>query len=274
MPPIAVLAGGLGTRLYPATTTIPKSLIEVAGTPFVVHQLKLFSWHGIHDVVFCVGHFGDQIENFVQDGSRFNLRVRYSYDGDRLRGTGGALMAALPLLGEEFLVTYGDAYLDINYNQVIDAFRASHAPALMTVYQNDDNWDKSNVELRDGLIAVYDKKNRTSEMRYIDYGLLALQRAALDDWADTEVFDLDEPLGVLAKAKRLAAFETTTRFYEVGSVTGIDDLIQHLRAINDGDPSCVHPSREERQLAATCDPTKATDRSCSPSSATELRPLK
>jgi NDP-sugar pyrophosphorylase family protein len=232
MPPIAVLAGGLGTRLYPVTKTLPKSLIEVDGVPFVAHQLKLFARRGIRRVVFCVGYLGEQIEDFVKDGSRFGVVAKFSYDGAQLRGTGGAIKHALPLLGDEFLVTYGDSYLDISYDDVVEAFRAGRAPALMTVFQNHDHWDKSNVEFGDGRVVRYNKKNRTSQMRHIDYGLLAMCPAAFAGWENTESFDLALPLGHLAAAGKLTAFEVRMRFYEVGSMSGIADLAEYLKSRN------------------------------------------
>jgi NDP-sugar pyrophosphorylase family protein len=230
MPPIAVLAGGLGTRLYPVTATIPKSLVDIAGAPFVAHQLKLFKSHGIREAVLCVGHLGEQIEEFVGDGRRFGVNVRFCYDGNKLRGTGGALRNALSLLGDEFLVTYGDSYLDISYAEVVTAFRKSGVPALMTVMENRDSWDRSNVELSGDKVTRYDKKNRTPSMHFIDYGLLAMRPAAFAGWQDPEVFDLAELLGSLAEQSALAAFETKMRFYEAGSASGIADLAEHLRS--------------------------------------------
>jgi NDP-sugar pyrophosphorylase family protein len=228
MPPIAVLAGGLGTRLGAMTTATPKALIEIAGKPFVAHQLELFARRGLREAVFCIGHFGGQIEDFVGDGSRFGLTVRYSNDGETLRGTGGAILNALPWLGDEFLVTYGDSYLDISYEQVVRAFRSSHLPALMTVFCNNDRWDASNVEFKDGCIATYDKTRRSERMQHIDYGLLAMTPAAFSGWRRTSNFDLSAVLTRMAVAGELGGFETTTRFYEIGSQSGIVDLSEQL----------------------------------------------
>jgi len=145
MPPLALLAGGLATRLRPLTATIPKALVEVAGEPFIAHQLRLLRREGVSRVVMCTGYRGEQIAEYVGDGGRFGLTVEYSQDGDRLLGTGGALKKALPLLGAEFLVMYGDSYLDIPFAPVVAAFRASHAKGLMVVYRNEGRYDKSNV---------------------------------------------------------------------------------------------------------------------------------
>ncbi len=228
MPPIAVLAGGLGTRLGAMTAAVPKALIEIAGRPFVAHQLELFARRGIREAVFCIGHFGRQIEDFVGDGSHFGLTVRYSHDGEVLRGTGGAILNALPLLGKEFLVTYGDSYLDIPYEDVVAAFRSSGLPALMTVFRNDDRWDTSNVEFEGGRVIAYEKVQRTERMHHIDYGLLAMSPGAFDGWRHTGKFDLAAVLSPMARAGQLAGFETATRFYEIGSRSGIVDLSKRL----------------------------------------------
>ena len=229
MPSIAVLAGGLGTRLYPATRTMPKALIEVAGRPFIAHQLELFARRGIREAVYCLGHMGEQIEQYVGDGSRFGISVRYSYDGDHLRGTGGAVCQALPFLGNEFFVTYGDSYLDIPYGPIVETFRATDAPALMTVFKNDGNWDVSNVEYDNNQILAYSKKNPTFRMHHIDYGLLLMRPEAFEEWGGGEALDLAAVLEKLVSMGRFAGFETAMRFYEVGSMTGINDLSVYLR---------------------------------------------
>src|SRR5688572_7169763 len=171
VPPVAILAGGLATRLRPITETIPKALVEVAGKPFIAHQLALLSSQGITKVVMCVGYRGEMLESYVGDGSIWNLTVQYAYDGDKLLGTAGALKQALPKLGDEFFVLYGDSYLECDYPLVYESFCASGKSALMTVFRNNDQWDRSNVLFNEGRIIRYDKRNRTPDMQYIDYGL-------------------------------------------------------------------------------------------------------
>src|SRR5437764_9449211 len=92
--PVAVLAGGLATRLRPITETIPKAMVEVAGRPFVDHQLALLARNSVRRVVLCLGHLGEQVERHV-GSARYGVQVQYSHDGDRLLGTGGALRRAL-----------------------------------------------------------------------------------------------------------------------------------------------------------------------------------
>ena len=157
MLPVAILAGGLATRLRPITQTIPKALIEVAGKPFIDHQLRYLKKQGIRQVVLCIGYLGEMIQEVVGDGSAFGLHVTYSPDGRVLLGTGGALRQALPVLGEDFFVLYGDSYLPVNFLAVQEAYKASKKPALMTVLLNGDRWDKSNVVFEGGRLVEYNK---------------------------------------------------------------------------------------------------------------------
>ena len=222
--PLAILAGGLATRLRPITETIPKSLVSVAGRPFIEHQLEQLRREGIRRVVLCVGYLGEMVRDVVGDGSRFGLRVDYSFDGPKLLGTGGALRQALPLLGDAFFVLYGDSYLPIPFAPVAETFLKSGKQGLMTVYRNEGSHDTSNVVFDDGRIRTYDKKARLPEMRHIDYGLELLKPAAFDPFAGREAFDLAELLQDLLHRDQLAGHEVLTRFYEIGSHAGLTEL--------------------------------------------------
>lgn len=228
--PVAILAGGLATRLRPLTEQIPKALIEINGVPFLDHQLRLLQRNGIERVVLCVGYRGEQIRNFAGTGERFGLRVDYSFDGPQLLGTAGAIRRALPLLGESFFVLYGDSYLPCDYRAIGKLFVESGKLGLMTVCRNEGNWDTSNVEFSGGAILRYSKRERTPQMLHIDYGLGALRREAL------EPVPVDRPSGFdalyenLLGRGELAAFEVPGRFYEIGSARGIADLSEFLLA--------------------------------------------
>jgi D-sedoheptulose 7-phosphate isomerase len=224
MLPVALLAGGLGTRLGVLTDGRPKSLIEVAGQPFVAHQLRLLARQGVERVVLCIGHFGEMVRQFVGDGRRFGVDVEYALDGDTALGTGGALRQALPLLGERFFVMYGDSYLRAAMRPVQEAFLASGAPALMCVLRNQDRWDRSNVVFGAHRVVKYSKRDPTPAMHYIDYGLSILSAEAWSRAPQQRSFDLADLLEALACAGQLAGYEVFERFYEVGSVRGIEAL--------------------------------------------------
>jgi len=232
MLPVAILAGGLATRLRPLTETIPKSLVEINGEPFLWHQLRLLRDNGVSRVVLCLSYLGEQVRDSVGDGRDFGLHIDYAFDGSVLLGTAGALKRALPLLGESFLVLYGDSYLPIDLGAVETAFRASGKSGLMSVYLNEGQWDTSNVEFAGGRIVAYDKKLRTDRMRYIDYGLGAFRASAFDRVPADAPWDLALLYQDLLQSGELAAFEARHRFYEIGSFRGIEELSTYLRQGN------------------------------------------
>ena len=221
--PVAILAGGLATRLRPITERIPKALIEVAGRPFIARQLDYLHSQGITRVVLCTGYLGEQIETSVGDGRAFGLDVRYSPDGPTLLGTGGALKQALPSLGEHFFVLYGDSFLLCDFRDVHQEFVSSGRPALMTVLKNNDRWDKSNVLLHGGRIVEYNKYSPRPEMQYIDYGLSILSADVLGSYSAGQSFDLADVYYKLSLAGELAGHEVHERFYEIGSPEGLKE---------------------------------------------------
>lgn len=229
--PMAILAGGLAKRLRPVTKKIPKSLIEIAGRPFAAYQVELLCRNGLTELVFCVGYLGEMLEEFLGDGKRFGVSIRYSYDGPSLLGTGGSLRKAMPLLGENFFVLYGDSYLECDYAAVEKAFFKAGSLGLMTVMRNEGKWDRSNVIFRNGHIVQYEKQNPSPNTQYIDYGLGALKAGALDSYPLNVNFDLETVYKNLISQGQLAAFEVTQRFYEIGSPQGIQELEKHLRLL-------------------------------------------
>lgn len=221
--PVAILAGGLATRLRPITEKIPKSLVSVTGKPFLTRQLELLHSRGIRRAVLCVGHLGEMIRRDFGNES-CGIKLDYSFDGPKLLGTGGAIKRALPLLGEEFFVLYGDSYLPIAYQPVADFFQRSGKLGCMTVYHNKGRFDTSNVVFSNGEIKVYDKKIRLPEMQHIDYGLSLFKRAAFGSFPAEQPFDLADVLGKLLREEQLAGYEVKERFYEIGSPAGLDEL--------------------------------------------------
>jgi NDP-sugar pyrophosphorylase family protein len=224
-----ILAGGLGTRMWPETKTIPKTLLPIAGTPFATWQLSWLARSGIDSVVYCVGHLGQQIRDHVGDGCSWGLPVRYVDEGNDLRGTAGALRLAYDesALEEDFLVLYGDSWLQVDPAGVLREARGRREPALMTVFRNDGRWDGSNVVLDGTRVARYAKGLTVPppEMRWIDYGLLAFRRCVISERVPPGLPQDLAPLCTrMAEEGLLAGFEVERRFYEIGSVAGRDEL--------------------------------------------------
>lgn len=217
--PIAILVGGLATRMAPITQTIPKSLIQVAGDFFIAHQLRYLQQQGLSKVVLCVGHLGEQIQAVVGDGAKYSLDIHYSWDRPHLLGTGGALKNALPLLGEAFFVLYGDSYLPIDFSAVARRFYECKPPALMTVLKNTSSKYPNNVVFHAPHVMEYNKDHTSTKMQYIDYGLGILSSSVFNQTYTT--FDLAQLYQQLAQGKELMGFEVLERFYEIGSLEGL-----------------------------------------------------
>jgi len=228
MLPVAILAGGLATRLRPLTETIPKALIEICGEPFVDWQLRLLSQRGITKVVFCVSYRSEMIQKYVGDGSKYGIEVIYSEDGPIQLGTAGAIRKALPLLGDNFMVLYGDSYLPIDYRAVERAFYTSQKPALMTLYGNDGAFDTSNVIFTHGNLQKYAKGESSPDMTHIDYGLSIFNRSVFEPYPDGSPADLSDIFTDLSAAGLLASYEVNERFYEIGSLKGIENLSGYI----------------------------------------------
>ncbi len=225
---LILLAGGLATRLRPITETVPKSLIEINGKPFIDYQINLLKNKGIKKVIVCAGFLGEQIKNYLKDGSRYGLEIDYSFDGDELIGTGGAVKKAIDKTNGVFWVMYGDSYLDTDFEQISRYYESKKNLGLMTVFNNSDKWDSSNVEFENGRIIKYDKINKTKDMQYIDYGLSIFHKEAFSKFRELQKFDLTKVYSELLNEDELLGFEVKKRFYEVGSFKGIEEFKLHL----------------------------------------------
>lgn len=223
MLPVAILAGGLATRLRPITEKIPKALVEVAGKPFIAWQLEYLARQGVQRVVMCTGYLGEQIESAIGHGRQFGLDVTYSPDGPVLLGTGGAIKQAMPRLGEQFFVLYGDSFLPVDFRAVEMSFFSSGKPALMTILRNGNQWDKSNVLFRNGALLEYNKRSPRREMEFIDYGLGILSAPIFEAYGIESPLDLADIYHALSLEGFLSGFEVHERFYEIGSHNGLKE---------------------------------------------------
>jgi NDP-sugar pyrophosphorylase family protein len=227
--PIAILAGGFATRLGSLVEKTPKCMLEINGKPFVDWQLDLLVANGYSDFIFCLSHQSELVQKHLGDGKTKGINIQYSMDGETQLGTGGAILNALPLLGESFGVIYGDSYLPINYLAVEEEFLTSNSQALMTVYENQNQLDASNVEFFDGRLLNYEKGSNSRRMLHIDYGITFFKEAVFQPWMSQSKFDLSQVCHQLAANEQLSGFEVFERFYEIGSVQGIKEFSAYLK---------------------------------------------
>ncbi|NCD32456.1 MAG: nucleotidyl transferase [Spartobacteria bacterium] len=226
---VVILAGGMGTRIQSVARDLPKALLPVAGRPFLSWQLDLLSKCGIGDVVLCIGHLGEQIENFAGDGTAWGLRIRYARENpSALQGTGGALLNAIHLLDPVFGVLYGDSYLPFDFSMPFADLEAMKTEALMCVHRNEGRWDPSNVRVQEARVVFYSKQAKKDDADCIDYGFSVFRRKVLEAYLDSpRPLDLTKIFAALVKRSQLAAKVVPERFYEIGKPEGLDEL-NHL----------------------------------------------
>jgi N-acetyl-alpha-D-muramate 1-phosphate uridylyltransferase len=225
---VAILAGGLGTRLRPLTNKIPKPMVLVNGKPFLEHELRMLKSKGFDDFLLCVGYLGNAIENYFGSGEKLGAKISYSYDGESLKGPAGALKNAEPLLKEIFFVTYADAFLELDYRRILERFSSSNTLGLMVVFENHNRFGKSDLAVKNGLVTKYNKTMQTPDMVWINYGVSLLRKKAMDLIPKKGQVGEEEFYAKLIREKELLAYETKERFYEIGTPESLGEFEKYL----------------------------------------------
>jgi len=225
---VVILAGGLGTRLRPLTLSVPKPMVLVAGKPFLEYEILNLKRGGFRNFVICTGYRTEAIEEYFGDGSKIGVSIDYSRDGDSLLGPAGALKHAAKLIEEQFMVTYGDSFLRIDFSAFKKAFRSSGKLGMMSVLENHDEFGKSDIVVRGGLVTDYNKSNQKPGMNWINYGATMLQKNALNFIPDSTEVGEEQFYWMLIERGELAAFVTPNRFYEIGTLSGLSQFRQFL----------------------------------------------
>ena len=225
---VLILCGGLATRLQPITKTIPKSLVMINNKPMLQYQLDMLQKQDIRHVVLCVGYLGEMIRDTFGDKYR-DILLEYSFDGSKQLGTGGAIKKTYSKLSDTFFVLYGDSYLPVEYKPILEYFNTTNKNGLMTLFKNDNLYDTSNVVFKDNQIICYDKKNKITDMNYIDYGLSIFNVSVFKTYPADCSFDLSQVIVNLVNNKQLAGYEVFNRFYEMGSINGLNELELYLK---------------------------------------------
>jgi N-acetyl-alpha-D-muramate 1-phosphate uridylyltransferase len=231
-PQVAILAGGLGTRLGGRVHGQPKSMVDIHGLPFLHYQLQLLKRQGIDDVVICLGHLGEQIESHFGNGQALGVHITYSAESSQL-GTAGALKNAAPLLKDKFFTLYGDSYVFVRFKDVQSFFQRKRKLGLMTVFRNQDRYDTSNTVIAGDLVSRYSKRQKTPEMACIEYGVNLFRKEILNWIPAGQPYGLEDLFPPLIKAKQLLAYPVSERFYEIGSLSGLDEFSRYIEAQRD-----------------------------------------
>jgi NDP-sugar pyrophosphorylase family protein len=228
---VVILAGGMAARLGKLTRKTPKSMVRIQGRPFLEYQLSFLERSGVKDIVLCVGHLAEQIEEYFRDGGKFRVSIKYSYERERLLGTAGALKNAEQLLDRMFFTIYGDSYPFLDFADVLSYFQGHNKLALMTVYKNYDKYDRSNTVVEGNLVKKYNKKEKPGEMIYIDYGVNLFRKEALSLIPKNQPCSLEELFTKLIAQEELLAYEVKRRFYQIGSLEGLAEFERYMSRV-------------------------------------------
>jgi N-acetyl-alpha-D-muramate 1-phosphate uridylyltransferase len=226
---VAILCGGKATRIAHLARGISKTLIPLAGEPFLAYQLRWLRNEGASDVVLLTGQNFDAIRACAGDGRSFGLSIRYSEDGPLPLGTAGAVRNALPLLGDRFLTVYGDALPQVR----LEAVGAALAPpfeGVMTVFRNQDQGHPSNAAIDGERVAAYDKGVAPGTMTHMDYGVNAFRAESFVEVPQDRCADLAEVHRAMVARGTLRAFPVYERWYEIGSPDGLAETEQFIVA--------------------------------------------
>ncbi len=224
------MAGGLATRIRPLTNEIPKSLVSIEERPFLQYQIELLTCYGIKDIILCVSYMGKKIENCFGDGNKYNARIIYSYEKEKLLGTGGALKLAEKNLKENFFLIWGDSYVNLNYKEMHDFHlkNSDNFDVTIAIFYNIRNYDKSNIVYKSGKIKKYEK-NSTDKMKYIDAGVMVINKKLLLRIPPGKVFQIENLFTKLAKEEKIKPFLIKKRYYEVGSLKGLNQFTKFVK---------------------------------------------
>ena len=207
---VAILCGGLGTRLGALTHGLPKPMIEIAGRPYLEYVVD--SFRGF-DVVLLTGHRSEVIE------AHFGDRVAYSREREPL-GTGGALRQARALLGDRFLVTYGDVLRRFDY----DRFVREHREPCLAVYPRQT---VGNAEIDGNRVVRFDKR---ADLPYIDAGFCVMPSEVIDWLPERGSFE-EVVFPRLVAERRLTCEVVDLSFCDIGT----PEELARTRAMLEGD---------------------------------------
>ena len=224
---VIIIAGGLGTRLGQLTLNQPKSMIQILGKPFIEYQFDLLTKGSVTDVVLCLGYQGKQIADYCGDGRKFGVNLRYSFE-DKPLDTAGAIKLAEPLLEEYFFTLYGDSYVFIDFKDMLSSIRKGNKIGAMSVFQNQDRFDKSNTAVVDGGVTFYSKEQRAN-LKYIDYGVNLFRKEVLKLIPNGEPYSMGTLFNQLIGRQELLAYEVKKRFFEIGSVNGLTEFTEYVK---------------------------------------------
>lgn len=230
-----ILAGGAGTRLRPFTLKNPKPLVPVNGIPFLAHLISLLKQNGIKEIIILTGYLGEKIPAKFGDGSRFGIKIKYSYtpfndySGEEIK-SGVRILNAHELLSDLFLLLYCDNYLPFDIKRLEKLFAEKNAEVLVTAYSNKDNSTKNNMFISEGYVRKYDKTRTYKKLNSVDIGYMIVNKKVLEQLPKTNSKFEDIIFPKLIKSGKLAGYLTDQKYYSIGDPKRVKVTADFLKA--------------------------------------------
>lgn len=228
--PVVILAGGLGTRLLPATKMTPKVMIPILGKPFLAWKLEELVSQGVTEVYILLGVHADQVIEFLSS-YKIDLKILVFRDGDALMGTAGAIRKNLNSLPKDFILTYGDNLLDYNLEELSHA-HSQEKKAIMVCTTYREETDNFNVQVIGKFVSKYDKSD-ASNCNFMDYGYSVFQAKYFANLDLAKSTDLELIIQDLILQKELIALATNLEYYEIGTPAGLKKTTIRLTGISE-----------------------------------------
>ena len=223
---IVILCGGLASRLGNLTKKVPKSLIQINNKTFISHQLDYLNHFNVGEVLLCCGHLHEQIITHINEIKKnYNFNIKFSIEKEK-KGTGGALINAFSKLNKNFILIYGDSYVEINFNNLYNEFIRNNNLYMITTYRNKNINYTNNILLKNKRIEEYDKNKN---FNFIDYGVSILNKKILNSFLSEVNFDLSSVIKYAIIKKNISYFESKKKFQEIGSNYGINLIQRYLK---------------------------------------------
>jgi NDP-sugar pyrophosphorylase family protein len=223
---IVILNGGYGSRVRSISGNLPKCLIKIGGTPFLLHQLDLIKKAKIKNVVLCLGYKSEYVINFLKKNYK-GLNIRFVVEKKKL-GTGGALINSLKYLKKNFFLTYGDSWLNINYYNLQKIFFSKNKSLITVVPSKIIKNHAANIYIKRGAIKDYNKKKINRNYEYIDYGLMIFKKKLFLN-SKIKKIDLSFFISNFIKENLVDYKIVYKKFYQIGDLKGIKELKEYYQ---------------------------------------------
>ena len=227
-----ILVGGRGERLRPLTDNITKPMVEVGGKPFVEYLILLLKENGIKSILFLAGYLGNKIEDYFCDGSKWRVKIDYSFE-EKPIGTGGAVRLAKGKLEKNFFLLFGDSYLAIDYRGMAKEYMGSKRKAMLAIYDNSNETDvpfNVMIDKSKEIVTVYNKrKDNPPSFKYCDAGVIAVDRQVVDLIEEKKFISFEEAIYPrIISEEGLGYYMAECRFYDIGTIQRFKVFEQYI----------------------------------------------